>query len=255
MLLAKEMSVYITNILISITELLINFLHPKINFMKNLLFTLILFLSIGISNQIIAQVQEETKEMSLGVRNALVITIPNVSEKLAGKIWKTYTKDFYDSKTKWNRRASEWITAEADIVALGMGNDVNLYVRLEEKKDDVIFSLWIDTGNAFINKTDHPKRYREGEKLVLRYALELAQAKIKLDMAEEEKKKGKMESQLKKLISAQKRYERNIEKAKAAIKKAEQNIVDNKKEQEDSTKEIATQAELIDTIRKKLNDL
>ena len=223
--------------------------------MKKLLFTSIVFLFLGFTFETTAQVHEEMKEMSLGTRNALVITIPNVSKKLAANIWKSYTKDFYDSKTKWDRKKDEWVTANADIVALGMGNKVNLYAITEEKKDDVVFSIWIDAGNAFINEADHPERYREAEKLVMRYALELAQAKIKLDMKEEDKKLDKMQSSLKKLVNAQARYEKEIEKAKAAIKKAEENIVKNKKDQEEAGKAIVAQEKLIDTIRKKLNDL
>lgn len=223
--------------------------------MKKLLFTSIVFLFLGFTLETTAQVHEEMKKMSLGTRNALVITIPNVSKKLAANIWKSYTKDFYDSKTKWDRKKDEWVTSNADIVALGMGNKVNLYAITEEKKDDVLFSLWIDTGNAFINEADHPERYREAEKLVMRYALELAQAKIKLDMKEEDKKLGKMRSNFKKLVSSQARFEKEIEKAKSAIKKAEENIVKNKKEQKDSEKAIEAQEKLIETIRKKLNDL
>lgn len=223
--------------------------------MKKLLFASITLLFLGFTLETTAQVHEETKKMSLGARNALVITIPNVSKKLAASVWKSYTKDFYDSKTKWDRKKDEWVTANADIVALGMGNKVNLYAITEAEKDDVVFSLWIDTGNAFINEADHPERYREAEKLVMRYALELAQAKIKLDMKDEDKKIDKMRSNLKKLVSSQARYEREIEKAKSTIKKAEENIVKNKKEQEDAEKAIEAQEKLIEAIRKKLNDL
>lgn len=219
---------------------------------KLLLFSSFLLLA-GITLQ--AQVKEESKKMSLGTRNALVIEIPGVDDKLAETVWKNYTKDFYDSKTKWDRKRNEWVTADADIVALGMGNKISLYATIDEKGDDVEFCLWVDLGNSFVTKSGTPERYKEAEKLVLRYALELAQEKIKRDIREEEKNLEKLESDLKKLVSAQERYEREIEKARETIKQAEEDIVSNKKEQEDAAKLIKDQQELIEKIRKKLNDL
>jgi hypothetical protein len=223
--------------------------------MKKLLLTTAVFLMIGSLVQIMAQVREQAKGMSMGTRNALVIEIPGVDDKLAETVWKDYTRDFYNSKTKWDRKKNEWVTADADIVSLGMGNDVSLYATIEEKKDNVIFSLWVDLGNSFVTSEDMPERYEEAEKLVMRYALELAQAKIKADIKEEEKNLEKMEDDLKKLLAAQERYEREIEKAKEAIKKAEENIVANKKDQVDQKDKIKEQQKLIEQIRKKLNDL
>lgn len=223
--------------------------------MKKLVLTIASFLIMGSFVQTFAQVREESKEMSMGTRNALVIEIPGVDDKLAAEVWKDYTKDFYNSKTKWDRKKNEWVTADADIVALGMGKKLSLYATIDEEKDNVIFSLWVDLGNSFVNSQDMPERYEEAEKLVMRYALELAQAKIKLDIREEEKNLEKMEDELKKLVGTQERYEREIEKAKEAIKKAEENIVENKKEQIDQAERIKAQKKAIEEIRKKLNDL
>ncbi|MCB0650107.1 MAG: hypothetical protein KDC85_02455 [Saprospiraceae bacterium] len=223
--------------------------------MKKLLFTAVVFLLMGSFSNTSAQVREESKTMSMGTRNALVLEIPSVDEKLAETVWKDYTKNFYNSKTKWDRKNNEWVTADADIVAIGMGNKVTLFATIDSKKDDVIFSLWIDLGNSFVTKEEMPERYREAEKLVMRYGLELAQEKVKIEIREEEKNLEKMESDLKKLVSDQERYERDIEKAQEAIKKAQENIVANKKDQEDAADKIKDQQKLIEDIRKKLNDL
>jgi predicted RNase H-like nuclease (RuvC/YqgF family) len=223
--------------------------------MKKLLLTTALFLMMSSLVQILGQVSEEAKEMSMGTRNALVIEITGVDDKLAETVWKDYTRDFYNSKTKWDRKKNEWVTADADIVALGMGNAVSLYATIEEKKENVIFSLWVDLGNSFVTSVDMPERYEEAEKLVMRYALELAQAKVKNEINDEEKNLVKMEDELKKLVGAQERYEREIEKAKEAIKKAEENIVENNKQQVDQARKIKEQKKLIEQIRKKLNDL
>jgi hypothetical protein len=223
--------------------------------MKKLLFTSALFLLLGSFSQTLAQVREVTKAMSLGTRSALVLEVPDVDDKLASTVWKSYTKDFYNSKTKWDRKENEWVTPDADIVSLGMGNKVSLYSTIEEEKNGVIFTLWIDLGNSFINSSDTPERYEEAEKIIIRYGLELAQEGVKLEIKEEEKNLEKMESDLKKLVGAKERYEREIEKAQEAIKKAEDNIVKNKKDQEDAADQIKEQLKLIEVIRKKLNDI
>jgi len=90
---------------------------------------------------------------------------------------------------------------------------------------------------------------------MMRFALEVAKASIQQEIDAEDKQLNRMETDLRKLKSANERYHKEIEKAEEAIKKAEGNIVKNVRDQEETVKKIEMQKELLDQIRKKLNDL
>ena len=57
------------------------------------LVTLLVF-SLVAANACLAQISEQTKRMSQGNNNALVLEIPNADSKLVGEVWKDYMKDF-----------------------------------------------------------------------------------------------------------------------------------------------------------------
>ena len=51
------------------------------------------------------------------------------------------------------------------------------------------------------------------------------------------------------------RYHKEIENAKARIQRAEENIVKNVQDQEETQKNIEVQEEVVDEVRKRLADL
>lgn len=202
-----------------------------------------------------AQLYEKAVPMSEGNNNALTLTLPHISVKSAEKVWQLYMDDFYNSKAKWNRKTKEWIISDADIVALGRGKAVDLYTTFDESGDGVKVNVWIDLDGEFLTSRDYPDRYTDAEKLMLRYALEVAKASVQENLDNEAKELDRMETDLRKLKTANDRYHKDIERAKEAIRKAEEDIVKNVRDQEDMVKKIEVQKELIDQIRKKLNDL
>lgn len=221
--------------------------------MKNLMLSILL---IAITFQFAsAQLYEKAVPMSEGNNNALTLRLPEISVKDAEKVWQQYMDDYYDSKAKWNRKTKEWIIDDADIVALGRGKNVDLFTTFEKSGEGVSVNLWIDLDGEFLTSRSYPDRYTDAEKLMMRYALEVAKASVQKDIDDEEKQLGRMETDLRKLKNANDRYHKDIERAEEAIKKAEDNIVKNVREQEDMVKKIEMQKELLDQIRKKLSDL
>lgn len=220
--------------------------------MKKIILTLGVLFSL---NVVFAQISEQTRSMSLGTNNALVLEIPKSQEKFVNKLWKKYVENFYDSKTKWNRKTDEWLSDNASIVGLGGANTVDIYGVAVQQGENVSMTMWVDLGGAFLSSSSHPDRYTEAEKILMRFGLEVTRESIKLELKEEEKKQKKLANKMKKLKKANEKYHRNIEKAKEAIAKAEAGIVQNVKDQENATKEIELQRVAVDNVRKKLNDL
>jgi len=219
------------------------------------LFLFSLLLSFLITNLNAQDVKESSRSMSQGNNNALMIEIPGLSEKVVSDIWKKFLKDFYDTKTKWDRKTKEFLNDDADIAALGNGNSVDIYAVTEGKGDQVLLVMWVDLGGAYLSSSEHEDRYEEAERILMRFALEAAREKIKMDIKAEEKNLKKMEGDLDKMKNQKERFEKTIEKAQETIRKAEEDIVNNEKQQENQVKTIEDQKKLIEQIQKKLNDL
>lgn len=218
-------------------------------------YILILFLALGTAQASLAQVVERSVGMSAGVQNALVLEIPAVDEGLVSDLWKDYMKDFYREKPKWQRRDKEWLSDDADIAALGMGNTVDVFAKTEQKGDNTFIYMWIDLGGAYLNSSQHRERYTEAEKVLVRFGLEVARAKVKIELEEQEDMLKDLNRDLERLASDKDRYEREIQRAKETIAKAEKDIEDNLNAQEEMAERIKAQEGVIKSVQKRLNDL
>ncbi len=147
-----------------------------------------------------AQITEETKTMSQGVQNALVLELPNTDDKFIDKLWKKHLKSFKGGKTKKNKKENELFTDNIKIPEIGGANAVDLYSRIAENGDYVYLTLWTDLGDAFLSSAEHPDRYVEGEKLLMRFALEVTKEKIKIEINKEENKLRAFEKTLNKFF-------------------------------------------------------
>lgn len=219
---------------------------------KLLLSLLAIILTTGIS---FSQITEKSVAMSQGTRNAISIELPGVDEKLAGKVWKGFTKDFYGAKTKWDRKSGEYLTQDAKIAALSYDGNVILRALPEAKGDNVDFMLWIDMGNAFVTSDAYPDQYKEAEKMLLKFGIEVARERLKIQLKDEEKTLADLENDLEKLAKDKDSYESTIEKAKEMIKKAEEDIKNNAKDQEKKNSEIENQKKMIKEVEKKIQAL
>lgn len=219
---------------------------------KAILYGFILFLTTSLHAQV--DVESTTESMSLGAQPALAAVFENVEAKLVENTWSDFVKEYYGVKSKWNRKAEEWLSDDASIPALGTGKPVDLYAKFKESKDDVEFTLWIDLGGTFLSRADNRDAYDEAEKLVNRFATEIAKAQTREMLAQEEKQLEKLEGELKKLANANERYHKEIEKAKEAIKKAESDIEQNEKDQKVAQQKIDDQKKAVELVRKKLDD-
>ena len=196
-----------------------------------------------------AQITENAKSMSAGMKNALVLELPSVEDAFVEKLWKKYIKTL-DGKTKKNR--SEWCTDDASLASIGGSNTIDIYMSAEELGPDINMNVWFDLGGAYLNSEDHPNRYVEAEKFLMRFALFMAKEKTTLELDSQEKNMGKTESLLKRLERDNERYHRDIEVAKEKIRLSEANIEKNLVEQEETRKLIEAQLTTLEKIRAKL---
>jgi hypothetical protein len=193
--------------------------------------------------------------MSEGIQNALVLDLPDTNDKFINKLWKKYLKGFKGGKSKKNKKENQIFTGNIKIPEIGGSDPINIYTRTTEIGDDVQLTLWVDLGGDFLTSSEHQEEYLEGEKLLMRFGLEVTKEKIKIEIEKEEDKLKKLEKMLKKLKRANDNYHRDIEQAKEKIKKAEKGIEENEADQENTDTLIEEQKEAVKKVMKKLEEL
>ena len=202
-----------------------------------------------------AQIKESFKAMSEGNKNALVLEVSDADEKLISDTWKSFARDDFKGRVKYDRKTKQWMADDAKILSIGKGNTVDLYSKVSQKGSDCDFILWIDMGGAYCSSNAHPDSYEAAEEMMMRFGIAIQKAKVQLELDEQQKQLKKLEGELKKLVSANEKYHKTIEKAKEAIEKAEADIVENLSAQEVSQKNIELQKEVVEEVRKRLNKI
>ncbi|MEO1515669.1 MAG: hypothetical protein AAFV95_11665 [Bacteroidota bacterium] len=218
--------------------------------MQNLQIICLLLFLCGTLN---AQISEGERRMSLGMRNAVMLDLPDTERKFVEKCWKDYMKEF-DGKTRKNKKAGEWFSDNCEIVGIGGSRPIDVFAKVEEEGDDTELAFWVDYGDEFMTSDSHPDAYAETEKFLMRFALYVAKERTELELQAEEKRLKKQKQSLKRLKRDNDRYHRDIEQAKDRIRKAEANIEKNEADQGEANKQIELQEEVIEEVKRRLQD-
>ncbi len=202
-----------------------------------------------------AVVKQETKVMSQGVKNALVVEIVNAKPDFVEDKWKGLM-DSYKAKPKWNRKEKEFFSDNAQITEINGNNPVDVYAKIEESGTmNTLLTVWFDLGGAYLNSADNKEKYAFGEKMVVQFAKDVAISATQKEIDEQEKQFKKMDSKLKNLVKDKEDLLKDIENYKAKIKRAEEDIIKNEQNQKDQQKTLDTQRETIKNTQKKLEEV
>jgi chromosome segregation ATPase len=151
--------------------------------------------------------------------------LPGTSSKEVGKAWTKFIKK-YKGKTKYERRANEYITEDATLKEMS-DNTVDVIAKIEERgQDGSVISVWYNLGVSYLSSKDYSERYPAGEKLLKDFAKSVSTDMIEAELKEAEKLLKDKESDLAKLEKEEKQRTKDIEDYKNTIKKMEQNIVE-----------------------------
>lgn len=231
--------------------------------MKILMFTLCV-LMVGATaswGQLKVEIKEETKAMSKGSYNALVMDLPGTNDKDVGKALKKYMKNF-KGKTKYDRKSNQYFADNATISEMS-DNTIDIIAKLEPKGENgTSLSVWFNLGASYLSSKDYADRYPAGEVFMKNFANLVSADMIKAELKDQEKILKDKEKELKKLEDDKKGFEKSIENDKNSIQKLEANILSsegdikkNAGDQSDKDKEIKEQMKLIEDIKSRLNSL
>jgi hypothetical protein len=216
---------------------------------------ILLILATSFSWSLTAQISAQRLSMSEGVYEGLQMTVPDLDTKTVAEVWGDFTKENYDARSRYDRRSKEYQATEAEIPAIGQGDPVNLYMTAAELNNGTLVTVWIKFVDAFVSREQFPDRYIEAEKVLMRFGLDCAKEKVRLDIKQMEDELQEMRRDLDRLARDKERFEHDIEKAREAIREAEGQIEENMAAQGAKQQEIEQQLELIKAMERKLNEL
>jgi len=220
--------------------------------MKKYVLTLAVAL-ISVGSMMAQDVNEQEVRMSLGKQNAFSVDIEGADEGIAAKVWKKFAKDY--GKIKRNKKAKEYYSKDAKVSMIAGSDQMDMYIKFDERVGMATATLWVDYDGAFINSNDHPSEAQGAEEFLQNFYYDVREYVINEEMKAQEKELKKLDKGLRKLEKQNTGYHQDIEKAKERIEKAEKNIEQNLKDQDDQRIAIEQQKKLIDEIIERLNNL
>lgn len=199
------------------------------------------------------EVSERKISMSLGPQNCFYVELKGADKKLAEKTFTEFFKPY--GKLKENGKAREWFIMATKITPVGGSSPMDVYVKVEEGKNQATTYVWMDLGGEFLNSKDHPKMAESMSRWMKDYHLEVRKKVVAEEVRQEEKLLAQLERDLKKLREKHLSYEQDIEKARLKILESEKNIEKNLVEQEQKNVEITAQKLQVEKVIEKLNSL
>jgi len=192
-------------------------------------------------------VMEMNKDMSFGSRPGFSISFPNTTEKLVDETWTSFIKNNFNGKLKKGKKGEKSATGLlSPTIASGQ---FNLYSRLEKIGDGVQLDVWFDVGPHFLSRLNDPARTNETKELLTRFYYDVRRAAVGQEVKEEENKMKDLENRQKKLQRENTTLLRDIENYKAKLKKAEEDLIQNQKDQESTIIDIEKQRQGVEQAR------
>ncbi len=205
-------------------------------------------LFVAIATIVSAQnVEAIEKTMSLGKQTGVYIEVEGGEKDDVKDLWEDYMKDY--GKTKRNKKADEYYSEGARIPLVSSSNNVDMYAKFEEGKNQATAYFWAVSDGEFVDDSKGLQTFVQDFYLLARKEV------INKEIEEQEKVLKKLDKNMGKLVKKNTGYHKDIEKAEDKIRKAEENIEKNLNDQDEMQAEMIKQKEILDMIVEKLNNV
>jgi len=212
---------------------------------------LTLFFSVSILHG--QEVMEQENTMSLGPKYSYYVEIDGADRKEVERQWKTYVKDY--GKLKYNKKAKEYYINGAKVAMINGTNEMDIYTRIEEGKDQVTVYSWVDLGGAFANPMEHNSQAEGIRTFMSDFWVDIKKKVVGDELKIAERAKEELDKDLVRLERRNESLHEDIEKFKDRIRQAEADIEENLREQDDKRIEIKKQEREVEKVVDKLNGI
>lgn len=217
--------------------------------------SLLLFLFLGFTAVLPAQVVRETERMmSLGSRPGFQINFLNADAGMVEDMWVDFVKKNFSGKLKKDRKSKEFTAVGLKSPMVG-ADPFTLYSTIEKNGDNVTLTAYFDRGASFLSRSNDPRGAQEVTNALRQFYFDVRRAVIGREIKAQEDKVKELESRQKKLQRDNENLHKDIENYKARIKKAEEDLVKNQKEQEATLVDTEAQRRAVEQTRKRLDNV
>lgn len=195
----------------------------------------------------VSVVTEMNKQMSFGSRPGFSISFPNTDPKLIDKVWPDFVKNNFGGKLKKGKKGEK---SAIGLQSLSVSSgEFNLYSNLEKIGDGAQLDVWFDVGPNFLGRSTDPSRTNQTKELLAGFYYDVRRAAVGEEVKAEENKMKELENRQKKLIRDNTNLLKDIETYKAKLKKAEEDLIQNQKDQESTIIDIDKQRQAVEQAR------
>ena len=221
----------------------------------------IVFLSIALGSVLLAsdldaqinRVSEVEKSMSFGTRPGFAVGFTNTDKRVVEDVWSDFVKENFDSKLKKGKK-DERTAAECNSISVSAGQ-FTLYSMVEKVGDGTQLTAWFDIGAYFLNRNDDATHTEETKALLTKFYYEVRRAALSLELKAEEDKMKDLDNRLKRLKRDNESLHKDIANYQAKIKKAEEELVQNQKDQETTLVDIERQRGTVEQAQKRRDNV
>lgn len=215
-------------------------------------FVLLILLTIAIAPELSAQydmVSEVEKSMSFGTRPGFSVSFPNTDRRLVDDVWTDFVKNNFGSKLKKGKKGEK--TALKCRSTSVSASEFTLYSEVEQVGDGAQLNAWFDVGAYFLSRNDDPGRTNATRDLLRNFYFDVRRAAVGQEVKAEENTLKDLEKKMKNLQRDNDNLNKDIENYKARLKKAEEDLVQNQKDQETTLVDIEKQRNAVEEVRKR----
>ncbi|MFN4081129.1 MAG: coiled-coil domain-containing protein [Saprospiraceae bacterium] len=200
-------------------------------------------------------VQEVEKNMSFGMRPCFRLDIPGAEPRMVEDMWKEFARKNFNAKLKKDKKSGEWVANQLNSPIIG-ATPFSIYSAVEKSgKENAAINIWFDLGSGFLNRRDHARSADEMSRLLRQFYFDVRRVVINNEIKAEEDKLKALDARHKKLVKDLDALNKDIENYKARIKKAEEDIVKNQRDQESALKDMDNQRRTIEEVRVRLQNV
>lgn len=185
--------------------------------------------------------------MSFGTRPGFSVDFPNTDKRVVEDVWTDFVRNNFSSKLKRGKRGEKSATGCSSASVSSSGFSV--YSEVESIGDGARLNAWFDVGQYFLNRRDDAVHTNSTTELLTTFYYEVRRSVVGLEVKDEEKKLKDLENKLRRLERDNNNLNSNIETYKSRLKQAEEDLVQNQKDQEATLIDIEKQREAVEQAR------
>ena len=213
--------------------------------MRVLTFLFLVFFTQLVLGQYEFNINESEYDFTKGSHHGFSIPIYESSVHDIEKDWKKLMREWHG---KVDEKKHEFFADNASLKSMGE-NSFDTYAYCKERENSIDFIVAVDLGGAFLNMNQHKEQSKVFKTELLRFAKQASSNGLDSKIKKAIHTEHNIQKELDHLDKEQQKLNHDIEVWQKSIKKAENDIEENNKNQDLKKDEVKKQKELVNKLK------